>query len=139
VILLEVKLGLAPANLRVLRRGPLKIRLHLERCTVRLRTPSMVVRIEDESPAMQQLRDSVSRARELAQRMLDSVYRFGPREASGRITCSGHAAPRVSEQGMRLAKHFNREDSTPAGHLFAPEILCRDGTGALYNKPCETC
>jgi hypothetical protein len=34
---------------------------------------------------------------------------------------------------MSLAKHFNRVDSTPAGHPFVPEISCRDGTGALYN------
>jgi hypothetical protein len=96
-----------------------------------LRTPSIVVRSEAERPAMQQLRDSESRARELAQRMLDSVHRLGPREASDKLHVADTPTPRFLEQSMKLAKHFSRGDST--GHLFAPTISCRDGISALNN------
>jgi hypothetical protein len=80
----------------ILRRGPLKIRRAFGAVYgLTVRTPSMVVRSEAESPLMQQLRDSVSRARELAQRILDSVHRFRARGASDELHVADTPAPRV--------------------------------------------
>ena len=99
-----------------------------------LETPSMAGMRGSSSQAMQQLWDSVSRASALAERMMESARRVGLRGTSGDLHNINTPVARVSKQVLSLDKHFNRGDSTPAGHFIAPELSCRNGTGALIDS-----
>ena len=99
-----------------------------------LKTPSKAVMREVNSQVLQQLRDSVSRVSTLAQCMRDAVHREGTSGASDDLHDINTPVARVSKQVLSSDKYFNRGDSTPAGYFIAPELSCRNGTGALIDS-----
>ena len=65
---------------------------------------------------------------------MESVHRVGLRGASDDLHVIDTSVTRVSKQVLSSDKYFNRGDSTPAGHLIAPELSCRNGIGALFDS-----
>ena len=67
---------------------------------------------------MQHLRDSVSRASALAERMMESVHRVGPRGASDDLHVIDTLVPRVSKQVMSSDKGLTGEMQPRPGILL---------------------
>jgi hypothetical protein len=98
-----------------------------------LRTPFMTVMRVANSQVLQQLRDSVTRVRTLAQSMKDSVHQEGSRGISDELHVIDTPVPRVSEHITSIGKYFNRKcRAVMALSLFMIQWNWQTGVASLY-------
>lgn len=95
-------------------------------------TPTVAALQEQNNQVLQQLRESVSRVRELARNLSSAEHDRGRRGVLGEVHFNGTPVRGVSLQSGNV--HLNRGDFvTPAGHVDASDTSRRIGAGALFD------